>query len=35
MRGSPDKAFALIREYPPDKMRVVQSEFGKRDILKA
>jgi putative SOS response-associated peptidase YedK len=35
MRGTPDEASALIREYPPDKMRMVQSGFDKRDMLGA
>jgi putative SOS response-associated peptidase YedK len=33
MTGSPDEAFALLREYPPDKMRMVQSGFEKRDMV--
>lgn len=33
MQGSADEAFALIREYPPDQMRMVQSGFQKRDLL--
>jgi putative SOS response-associated peptidase YedK len=31
--GTPDEAFALLREYPPEKMRMVQSGFEKRDLL--
>jgi putative SOS response-associated peptidase YedK len=31
--GTPDEAFALLREYPPDQMRMVQSGFEKRDML--
>ncbi len=33
MRGTADEAFALIREYPPDQMRMVQSGYEKRDLL--
>lgn len=33
MTGTADDAFALLREYPPDKMRMVQSGFEKRDLL--
>jgi putative SOS response-associated peptidase YedK len=33
MTGKPDEAFALLREYPPDRMRMVQSGFEKRDML--
>ncbi|MGD9667849.1 MAG: SOS response-associated peptidase [Hyphomicrobiaceae bacterium] len=35
MTGSPDEAFKLIREYPPNKMRMVQSGYEKRDMLDA
>jgi putative SOS response-associated peptidase YedK len=35
MTGTPNEASALIREYPPDKMRMVQSGFEKRDMLRA
>ncbi len=31
--GTPDEAFSLVREYPPDRMRIVQSGFEKRDML--
>jgi len=31
--GTPDEAFALVREYPPDRMRIVQLGFEKRDLL--
>jgi putative SOS response-associated peptidase YedK len=31
--GTPDEAFTLIREYPPDRMCMVQSGFEKRDLL--
>jgi putative SOS response-associated peptidase YedK len=33
MTGTPDEAFGLVREYPPDQMRMVQSGFEKRDLL--
>ena len=33
MMGTPDEAFALLREFPPDKMRMVQAGFEKRDML--
>jgi putative SOS response-associated peptidase YedK len=33
MTGTPDEAFVLLREYPSDKMRMVQSGFEKRDLL--
>lgn len=33
--GTADEAFALLREYPPDKMRMVQSGFEKGDLLQA
>jgi putative SOS response-associated peptidase YedK len=35
LRGSPDEAFALAREYPPDQMRIVQEGFDKEDLLRA
>jgi putative SOS response-associated peptidase YedK len=35
MMGTPYEAFALLREYPPDQMRMVQSGFEKRDMLEA
>ena len=33
--GTPDEAFELAREYPPDCMRIVQAGFEKRDNLTA
>jgi putative SOS response-associated peptidase YedK len=33
MTGTPDKAFKLVREYPPAEMEMVQSGFEKRDLL--
>jgi putative SOS response-associated peptidase YedK len=35
LRGSPDEAFALAREYPPDKVRIVQEGFKRKDLLAA
>ena len=35
LTGSPDEAFALAREYPPDQMRIVQEGFDKEDLLGA
>ena len=35
LRGTPDEALALAREYPPDQMRIVQEGFDKEDLLKA
>jgi putative SOS response-associated peptidase YedK len=32
LRGSPDEAFALAREYPPDQMRIVQEGLNKEDL---
>lgn len=29
---TPNEAFALVGEHPPDKMRMVQSGFEKRDL---
>jgi putative SOS response-associated peptidase YedK len=33
--GSPDEALALVREYPPERMRIVQVGFGKQNQLGA
>jgi putative SOS response-associated peptidase YedK len=33
-RGTHDEALALLREFPPDKMRMVQSGPEKRDMLR-
>lgn len=33
LNGSPDEAFSLVREYPPDRMRIVQEGFDKLDRL--
>jgi putative SOS response-associated peptidase YedK len=35
IRGTADEAFSLLKECPPDKMRMVQSGFEKRDLLQA
>jgi hypothetical protein len=35
LRGSPDEAFALAREYPPARMRIVQEGLKKEDLLAA
>src|SRR6516164_4602694 len=35
LRGSADEAFALTREYPPEKMRIVQEGFYKEDRVAA
>jgi putative SOS response-associated peptidase YedK len=35
LRGSSKEAFALAREYPPGRMRIVQEGFGKQDLIAA
>ena len=35
LRGSSSEAFALAREYPPDRMRIVQEGFRREDRLDA
>ncbi len=35
MKGSPDEAFALVHEYPAERMRIVQEDFEKEDLLRA
>jgi putative SOS response-associated peptidase YedK len=35
LRGPPDEALALAREYPPDQMRIVQEGLDKEDQLRA
>ena len=35
LRGSPDEAFALAREYPADQMRIVQEGLDKEDLQRA
>jgi hypothetical protein len=34
LKDSPDEAFALAREYPAEKMRLVQEGFDKEDLLR-
>jgi len=33
LKGSPDEAMALAREYPADQMQIVQEGFDKEDRL--
>jgi putative SOS response-associated peptidase YedK len=35
LKGTPDEALALAREYPPEQMRIVQEGFDKKDHLRA
>jgi putative SOS response-associated peptidase YedK len=35
LKGSPEEAFALARQYPAEKMRLVQEGFDKEDLLRA
>jgi hypothetical protein len=35
LRGTPEEAFALAREYPPRQMRIVREGFDKHDLLTA
>jgi hypothetical protein len=35
LRGSPEQAFALAREYLADRMRIVQEGFSKQDPVTA
>jgi putative SOS response-associated peptidase YedK len=35
LRGSPDEAFALARQYPSEQMRIVQEGLEKEDLLAA
>jgi putative SOS response-associated peptidase YedK len=35
LRASPEEALALVREFPPDKMRIVQEGLEKEDLLAA
>ena len=32
-RGTPDEAFKLAREHPPDRMRIVRAGLDKKDLL--
>lgn len=35
MHGTPQEAFALVKPYPPEGMRIVQEGFEKKDLLLA
>jgi putative SOS response-associated peptidase YedK len=35
LHGTPEDAFALAQQYPPQQMRIVQSGYEKRDLLDA
>jgi putative SOS response-associated peptidase YedK len=35
LRGSAEEAFALARQYPPERMRIVREGFAKQDLLEA
>jgi putative SOS response-associated peptidase YedK len=35
LKGTPDEARALLTEYPPERMRMVQSGYAKLDRLEA
>lgn len=35
MRGTPEEAYSLVREYPAERMRIVQGGYDKRDLLDA
>jgi putative SOS response-associated peptidase YedK len=35
LKGSPNEALALAREYPPEQMRIVQEGLDKEDLLAA
>jgi putative SOS response-associated peptidase YedK len=35
MEGSQEEAFALCKPYPPERMRLVQTAYDKRDLLSA
>jgi putative SOS response-associated peptidase YedK len=35
LRGSSKEALALAREYPPERMRIVQEGLDKEDLLAA
>jgi putative SOS response-associated peptidase YedK len=35
LRGSAEEALALARQYPPERMRIVQEGFGKEDLVSA
>lgn len=33
LNGSVEEALALVKPYPPESMRIVQSGYDKRDLL--
>ena len=35
LSGSPKEAYALVKSYEPEKMRIVQSGFEKKDLVAA
>ena len=35
LNGSVEEALALVKPFPPDRMRIVQTGYDKRDRLKA
>ena len=35
LNGTPDEAYALVRQYPPEQMQIVQEGIEKKDILAA
>ena len=35
LSGTPDEAFGLVKRYPPDRMRIVQSGADREDLLAA
>jgi putative SOS response-associated peptidase YedK len=35
LRGSAEEAFALARQYPSERMRIVRERFSKQDLLEA
>ena len=34
LNGSVEEALALVKPYPPERMRIVQTGYDKRDLLK-
>ena len=35
LKGTPDEAFKLVKRFPPDAMRIVQSGADREDLLAA
>ena len=35
LNGTPAEAYALVKQYPPEQMRIVQEGFDKKDMLAA